>query len=1019
MRAADLSGDEAVSRVAALAGRYATLSPEGAGVFSSEAPPIHAALRAPAGCCCGCCASTNLKFAGTGDAPQVMGAGSQDLLVARFDTDGPQSSLAIPGDTSTTATLAVGASVNGNLETTTDNDWYRIDLVAGQSYVFNLNGSGAPALADPFLELRDSSGTLIAIDDDAGPGINSQLRFTVQTSGTYFVNARSYFDADQAATTGGYTLSAAIGPPQDPLRTIDLGFTLTGTAFTFYFATQGETFGGETSLRDWTADERNTVIQAFAEYTAVLPLTFTSTANSATANFKFVLSDLEPGVLGQAARSGNGAIIAFDPTTSAFTSGRQANGLGFSTVLHEIGHGLGLAHPHDNSGNSEIMQGVLDDFGSFGTFEMNQTIFTIMSYNDGWESNGRPGALTSGNPFEPMALDLALLQQKYGAKPNVNVGDTVYSIPSLGWGTIYDTSGNDAIESLDASGSTIDLRAATLTSAIGGGGFPTTSKAVTSGGLTIAAGVVIENASGGAGPDTITGNGVTNLLRGREGADMLLGLAGGDTLEGAEGNDTLDGGDGDDFLDGGADADTLLGGAGNDQLDGGAGANSLDGGLGDDIFVLRANGADTITDAGGFDELRLLFSGITNYTLPSGFEILNFSSSVNIVVANGNGVDNFIYANAINSELYGLDGNDRLFGSVGNNRLEGGNGIDTLFGSDGDDALFGQIGNDRLEGEVGNDLGFAGEGDDVFIGGLGADQAFGENGLDLLFGGSGADILLGEFGNDRLFGEFDNDLLFGGVGDDEMQGEQGDDRLFGDVGADIMFGQDGNDEMQGENDNDRLFGGFGQDIMFGQAGNDEMQGEQDNDRLFGGFGADIMFGQAGADELQGEQDNDRLFGGQGADILFGQDGADELQGEEDNDRLFGGLGMDSLFGQAGNDELQGEEDNDVLSGGDGIDQLVGGAGADRLNGGADNDTLNGGSGGDFFIFAAGAGADTLNGFEDGLDVLDLRTYAGATFANTTILQQGADTLVTFVGGESVLLVGINAVNIDAADFLFT
>jgi hypothetical protein len=45
-------------------------------------------------------------------------------------------------------------------------------------------------------------------------------------------------------------------------------------------------------------------------------------------------------------------------------------------------------------------------------------------------------------------------------------------------------------------------------------------------------------------------------------------------------------------------------------------------------------------------------------------------------------------------------------------------------------------------------------------------------------------------------------------------------------------------------------------------------------------------------------------------------------------------------------------------------------------------------------------------------------YAGATIDNTTITPQGTNTLITFVGGESALLVGINPANISGADFLF-
>ena len=55
--------------------------------------------------------------------------------------------------------------------------------------------------------------------------------------------------------------------------------------------------------------------------------------------------------------------------------------------------------------------------------------------------------------------------------------------------------------------------------------------------LTIAAGTVIENAYGGDGNDTITGNSAANQLFGGRGADVLDGGAGADTMTGGTGDD--------------------------------------------------------------------------------------------------------------------------------------------------------------------------------------------------------------------------------------------------------------------------------------------------------------------------------------------------------------------------------------------------------------------------------------------------------------------------------------------------
>jgi len=65
--------------------------------------------------------------------------------------------------------------------------------------------------------------------------------------------------------------------------------------------------------------------------------------------------------------------------------------------------------------------------------------------------------------------------------------------------------------------------------------------------LTLAAGTIIENAYGGDGDDSITGNNSANVLMGIRGNDILYGIDGDDTLDGGAGNDVLDGGSGIDY----------------------------------------------------------------------------------------------------------------------------------------------------------------------------------------------------------------------------------------------------------------------------------------------------------------------------------------------------------------------------------------------------------------------------------------------------------------------------------------
>lgn len=112
-----------------------------------------------------------------------------------------------PANTSTTGRVTVGGSVTGTIETLGDRDWFAIDLVAGRTYRFSLSGrdSNSGTLPDPYLLLYSPSGGLLNLNDDSGPGLDSELVFTATTSGTYFLAAAN---SSSFTGTGTYRLTA-------------------------------------------------------------------------------------------------------------------------------------------------------------------------------------------------------------------------------------------------------------------------------------------------------------------------------------------------------------------------------------------------------------------------------------------------------------------------------------------------------------------------------------------------------------------------------------------------------------------------------------------------------------------------------------------------------------------------------------------------------------------------------------------------------------------------------------------
>ncbi|MDF2233233.1 M10 family metallopeptidase [Albimonas sp. CAU 1670] len=455
----------------------------------------------------------------------------------------------------------------------------------------------------------------------------------------------------------------------NPLDSIDWGTRVRTNDVAVYFAERGETFARTTS-EGWSAYEKSRAMAALEIYSEVADLRFHEVSRPGKADFKLVLDDFgSRNNLGwflppKETRAGVGAFnsngAGWNPEAGE-RSGLETGGLGFETLVHEFGHGLGLAHPHDRGGRSELMKGVRKPFDDYGRLGLNKSVFTVMSYNQGGpDGDGGVGIRNAwGKMAGPGALDIAVLQAKYGANETTAAGDDVYRLPhwqqrGTYFQTIWDTGGVDELRQNGGLGATLDLRAATL-KGDAAGGFVSSAR-FSPGGRTIAEGVVIENATGGAGNDVIVGNAADNVLRGRGGRDAIDGDAGRDALGGGGGADTLYGGRGADALTGGAGADSVQAGEGRDRVKGGGGSDDLSGDGGDDA-IRGGGGADLVLGGEGDDSL-----------------------------SGGAGAD----------EILGDAGRDSLDGGAGADALHGGGGADVIGGGAGADRMWGDAGADRF-----------------------------------------------------------------------------------------------------------------------------------------------------------------------------------------------------------------------------------------------------------------------------------------------------------------------------------
>lgn len=301
---------------------------------------------------------------------------------------------------------------------------------------------------------------------------------------------------------------------------------------------------GNAGFERFTAAQIGAAESAIALWADIANIKFTrvgsGTDSSAYSNNATMLFQADTGVgeYAFAYMPGSRAASAMDGdvfinTSNGWFSDVRAGSYDYSTLIHEIGHAIGLDHPGDYNGGSPT-------YTRDAVYAQDSAQYTVMSYFDAEETGANHGGIYAATP---LLHDIAAAQLLYGANMSTRTGNTTYGFNSNAGRSAFDidTASERVVFAIwDAGGiDTLDLSgyAAAAVISLTGGTF--TSAGGLRSNIAIAKGAVIENAKGGAGADLITGNTSANALSGNAGNDTLRGSTGNDFLTGGTGADSF------------------------------------------------------------------------------------------------------------------------------------------------------------------------------------------------------------------------------------------------------------------------------------------------------------------------------------------------------------------------------------------------------------------------------------------------------------------------------------------------
>lgn len=455
----------------------------------------------------------------------------------------------------------------------------------------------------------------------------------------------------------------------------------------------------------------------------------------------------------------------------------------------------------------------------------------------------------------------------------------------------------------------------------------------------------------------------------------------------------------------------IRGHSGLDRLDGGGGGDTLIGGWGDDIYTIRS-AADVIVEQAnqGNDHVRAYVS----YMLNPGAAVDSMetaeAAATTAIDLTGNEFGQFITGNAGRNVLRGGGGEDRLVGGLGKDTLYGGSGndqfhflrpADSAIGDQrdtiadwaaGDIIYLGFDGN--LSQQFDQQLQFIGLGTADRIVGQGQVKYYNYGGNTYLVGNIDADNqadfqieILGThaISKSQLWGTV-KPAVNGTTGSDVLTGFAGDDLLFGNLGRDLLRGGTGADTFIYQTLADSQVGDQ-RDVIADWAPGDLIDLKVIDAHVSNYGDQDFLFVNDNTVGRNVEQGTLRTYQFGGNTYVIGNTTADNEADFQIEIVGLHTLSYSDFIGVTNVSVIEGSSSDDVLRG----TSL-----ADRIAGNMGRDVLYGGAGADTFAYRydwdsqAGAQRDTIADWE-ARDMIDLSAF---------------DAIITTIGQDTFIFDGL-------------